>query len=49
MSDVPLGAPLEDDPAHTQTQRTFGVKGGTIGSYRLLEALIVAVAIDCQQ
>jgi len=39
MSEVPLGTPSDDDPSPTQTQRAFGVKGGTIGSYRLLEAL----------
>jgi eukaryotic-like serine/threonine-protein kinase len=39
MSDVSLGAPLDDEPSETQTHRAFGVKGGTIGSYRLLEPL----------
>ena len=39
MSEVPLGVPPDNDPSQTQTQRAFGVKGGTIGSYRLLEAL----------
>jgi eukaryotic-like serine/threonine-protein kinase len=39
MSDVPLGASRDNDPSQTQTQRPFGVKGGTVGPYRLLEAL----------
>jgi non-specific serine/threonine protein kinase/serine/threonine-protein kinase len=39
MSEVPLGASPDHDPSQTQTQRAFGVKGGTIGSYRLLETL----------
>ena len=39
MSELPLGAPLEDDPFQTQTQHPVGVKGGTVGPYQLLEAL----------
>ena len=39
MSEVPLGAPPDNGASQTQTQRPFGVKGGAVGSYRLLEAL----------
>src|SRR4030095_3751399 len=39
MSEVPLGAPPDADPSQTQTQQAFSAKGGTIGSYRLLEPL----------
>ena len=36
---APPDAPLGDDSAQTQTHRAFGVSGGTIGPYRILERL----------
>ena len=39
MSESRPDAPLDDDAAQTQTRGAFGVSGGTIGPYRLLETL----------
>jgi hypothetical protein len=39
MSETPLGARPHNDPSQTQTQRAFDVRAGTVGPYRLLEAL----------